>query len=69
MDTPSASGKKLNGILREPLEEISMGKTDLFHRVVAEVLEEVPVQGNRADENSGKTDTKPAGLRSIINHD
>lgn len=69
MYKPTQAGKNLEGILRETLEEISRGKTDLFHRVVAEVLEEVAVPNERADDKTVKTITKPAGLTSVANDD
>jgi hypothetical protein len=69
MDKPGRPGKKLEVILREALEEISLGKTDLFHRVVAEVLEEIPISVKRADDNAEKKDAKPAGLTSITGND
>jgi hypothetical protein len=69
MYKPTTSGKYLNGILRKALEEISMGKTDLFHLVLAEVLEEVAVLGMREGENSEKTGTKRLSLTSVRNDD
>ncbi len=69
MDKPRQAGKNLEGILRETLEEISQGKTDLFHRVVAEVLEEVAAPSERADDKTVKTITKPAGFTSVANDD
>jgi hypothetical protein len=69
MDKNRQPGKKLQGILREALEEISLGKTDLFHRVVAEVLEEVPFSVEKPDDNTGTKDAKPVGLASVTNND
>ena len=47
MDKPPGSGKKLEGILKETLFEISRGKNDPFHRVVADVVEEITLPEER----------------------
>lgn len=49
MDKPPRTGKKLEGILKETLFEISQGKKDPFHIVVADVLEEIAAPAGRSD--------------------
>jgi hypothetical protein len=49
MDKTPRTGKKLEGILKETLFEISQGKKDPFHMVVADVLEEITAPEERND--------------------
>ena len=49
MDKPPQAGKKLEGILKETLFEISQGKKDPFHLVVADVLEEITAPEEKDD--------------------
>jgi hypothetical protein len=55
MDKPSRPGKRLEGILKETLLEISQGKSDPFHRVVADVLNEIAVPADSIDDDPPKT--------------
>ena len=52
MDKPPRAGKKLEGILKETLFEISQGKKDPFHMVVADVLEEITAPEERNDSDT-----------------
>ena len=48
------AGNKLEGVLRETLLEISHGKTDPFHRVVADVVEEITAPDERIHKKTEK---------------
>lgn len=54
MDKPPRSDRKLEGILKETLFEISQGKKDPFHIVVADVLEEIAAPVERSDPGEEK---------------
>jgi hypothetical protein len=54
MDNTPRAGRKLEGILKETLYEISQGKFDLFHRVVADVLDEIAASPERIDSKPTK---------------
>lgn len=57
MDSPPRSGKKISGILKETLFEIARGKSDPFHRVVSDVLEDI----NSPDKSVEKRPEKEKG--------
>lgn len=54
MDKPPRADKKLEGILKETLFEISQEKKDPFHLVVADVLEEITAPEERNDGDTEK---------------
>lgn len=58
MDKTPRTGKKLEGILKETLFEISQGKKDPFHMVVADVLEEITAPEERNDSDTGKPENE-----------
>lgn len=59
MDKPPRADRKLEGILKETLFEISQGKKDPFHMVVADVLEEITAPGETNDGEKEKPENEP----------
>lgn len=60
MDKPPRADRKLEGILKETLFEISQGKKDPFHLVVADVLEEITTPGETNDSEKEKPKNEPS---------
>ncbi len=59
MDKPPRADRKLEGILKETLFEISQGKKDPFHLVVADVLEEITTPGETNHSGKEKPENEP----------
>ncbi|GEM_PF-2111388 len=58
MDKHPRADRRLECLLKETLFEISQGKKDPFHTVVADVLEEITAPGekNEGDQENPKND-------------
>jgi hypothetical protein len=52
MDKPPRPAGRLEGILKETLFEISQGKNDPFHAVLADVLDDITAHEGRADDKT-----------------
>lgn len=59
MDSSPQSGKKISGILKETLFEIARGKSDPFHRVVSDVLDDINSSDKSIDKRPEKGKNEP----------
>jgi len=59
MDKTPRPGKKIEGMLRETLFETSQGKSDPFHRVVTDVLEDINATEETVNTQQDKESNRP----------